>query len=171
MMLFDITIKEVLSERLQALEAYFDGDVVFYYGEIHPGLAKSFRDFIEKLREPEMRRNRLIIVLNTPGGSAETVENWTVHRTNPDKLGQLVTDEEKKTRAGEIAKLLGDNKLWHSHGRMISGNTLQTVLKLEIDDYSSDTKLRGLIRAYNDLITEYIARSNLSVFMHSKNYF
>ena len=43
--IFDETIKETLNERLRRLEKYFDGDVIFYYGEIHPSLEKSFRDF------------------------------------------------------------------------------------------------------------------------------
>jgi hypothetical protein len=45
--------------------------------------------------------------------------DWTGHGTNSAKKGQKVTDQEKQERAEEIAKKLGDNKLWHSHGRMI----------------------------------------------------
>jgi membrane-bound ClpP family serine protease len=288
MLLFDTTIREALNERLSALEKHFDADVVFYYGEIHPGLAKSFRDFIEKLKE-ESANNRLVVFLNTPGGNAETVEkmveimrfhyaevffvvpdfamsagtilcmagdrifmdyssslgpidpqvwngkefvpalgyldkveqllakakdgtitqaeflilqsldlamlsryeqprdltvtllkkwlvqykfkDWSTHGTDPKKVGQTVTPADKQARAEEIAKLLGDNKTWHSHGRMISAVTLQSVVRLKIDDYSADTTLRALVRAYNDLLVEYIARSNMKLFMHSRNYF
>lgn len=98
-------------------------------------------------------------------------KNWDTHRTNPSKKGQQVTEEEKRERAEEIAKLLGDNKIWHSHGRYIGINTLQTLLKLEIEDYSKDKELRHLIRTYNDLICEYIIRNGYKVFFHSKNYF
>lgn len=282
-------MKDELSKRLTALEEHFTADVIFYYGEIHPALTKSFRDFIERLRDVESPNERLVIFLNTPGGSAETVEkmveiirhhyddvsfvvpdvamsagtifcmsgdriymdyssslgpidpqvfngkdwvpalgyldkvnqllaqaragtisnaeflilqgldlatlshyeqardltvtllkkwlveykfrDWHEHATDPGKLGQPVTPAEKKARAEEIAKQLGDNKLWHSHGRMISATTLQKELRLRIDDYSSDTTLKGLIRDYNDLLTEYIARGNHKFFMHSKNYF
>src|SRR5258707_14594174 len=72
MRLFDQTIKDQLSDRLSALEQHFDGDVLSYYGEISPGVTKACRDFIEKLKEA--RTSRLIVFLNTPGGSAETVE-------------------------------------------------------------------------------------------------
>ncbi len=40
MAVFDVTIKEVLNERLAALEKHFDADVIFYYGDINPGTAR-----------------------------------------------------------------------------------------------------------------------------------
>jgi hypothetical protein len=97
--------------------------------------------------------------------------DWLTHQTSPELRGQQVTPQEKEQRAEEIAKLLGDNKLWHSHGRMIGPATLQNVLRLKIDDYSNDASLRKLIRPYNDLLVEYIARSQFKQFMHSRNYF
>jgi hypothetical protein len=98
-------------------------------------------------------------------------QSWTTHRTDANKRGHPVTVAEKQTRAEQIAKILGDNRLWHSHGRMISGKTLQGVVRLEIDDYSSDATLRSLIRAYNDLLREFVAQRNFTVFMHSRHYF
>lgn len=98
-------------------------------------------------------------------------KNWIVHRTNPEKRGQPVTQEEKEARAEEIAKLLGDNKIWHSHGRFIGISTIQNVLKLEIEDYSQNKELRSLIRSYNDLICEYIARMGYQLFLHSRFFF
>lgn len=98
-------------------------------------------------------------------------KNWSIHRTTPTKKGQPVTDDEKRERAEDIAKLLGDNKIWHSHGRLIGITTLAAMLKLEIEDYSSDTILRGLIRSYNDLICEYIAKMGYKIFLHSRNFF
>lgn len=60
--------------RLAALEKHFNADVIFYYGDINPGYLKVFRDFIETLRSTEQTRDHLVIILNTPGGSAEGVE-------------------------------------------------------------------------------------------------
>lgn len=97
--------------------------------------------------------------------------SWTAHETNPDKLGKPVTPEEKVQRAEEIARVLGDNKIWHSHGRMIGVGTLKSVLRLKIEDYSNDPKLRPLIRSYNDLLLEYVRRQNYKIFLHSRNYF
>jgi hypothetical protein len=289
MMLFDTTLKDILSNRLSDLEGHFAADCAFYYGEIHPAVIKLFRDFIEKVPADEQRRDRFVLFLNTPGGSAEAVEkmveivrfhykdftvvvpdfafsagtilcmaadriymdyssslgpidpqvfngkdwvpalgyldkvqemlekakrseltnaeflvlqsldlaqlrryeqardltvtllkkwlveykfrDWRQHGTDPAKRGHPVTVEEKQARAEEIARVLGDNKIWHSHGRMIGPATLHKELRLLIDDYSDDEKLRHLIRSYNDLLTEYIAQREYKLFMHSRNYF
>ncbi len=93
---------------------------------------------------------------------------WDVHGTNPLKLGQPVTDDEKKERAEEVAKCLSNQKLWHSHGRNIGVNTLRDVVKLKIEDYSGDDELRKLIRSYNDLITDYIIQKGFPTFLHSR---
>jgi hypothetical protein len=289
MQIFDRTIREILNQNLEKLEAKFRSDVIFYYGEIHPSYEKLFRDFIENLKEEPTGNERLTILLNTPGGSAETVEKmveiirhhykevffvvpdyamsagtifcmsgdkifmdyssslgpidpqvfngttyvpalgyldkvneliekardgtltqaeflilqnqdlamlrsyeqardltitllknwlvsykfkeWTEHKSDPMKIGQLVSAEEKQQRAEEIADMLGNNKIWHSHGRMINISKLQSVLRLEIEDYSEQTELRTLIRNYNDLLTEFIARNGYKVFLHSRKYF
>lgn len=97
--------------------------------------------------------------------------DWTAHGTDPKKKGQPVTLEEKQERAEEIARMLGNNKLWHSHGRMIGPGTLTAVLRLRINDYSSDETLRQLVRLYNDLLTQYIAREGFKQFVHSRDYF
>lgn len=288
MQVFDKTIEQILSERLAALEQHFEGDVIFYYGEIHPSIIKTFRDFIERRVTIEPHRKRLIFFLNSPGGSAETVEkivevirfhfeevffvvpdmamsagtilcmsgnriymdysaslgpidpqvfngqqwvpalgyldkvdqllekaranqltnaeflilqsldlamlsryeqardltvtllkkwlvehkfrDWTTHGTDLSKKGRSVTTEEKQERAEEIARSLGNNKLWHSHGRMIGPGTLNE-LRLQIDDYSTDDKLCPLVRAYNDLLTEFIAKNGSRQFLHSRGFF
>ncbi len=284
--IFDDTIRETLDVRLRKIEQYFESDVIFYYGEINPSLDKSFRDFIEEIKkDSEFDRKRITIVLNTPGGSAETVEkmvsiirfhyeevyfivpdyamsagtifcmsgdkiymdyssslgpidpqvyngnNWVPALGYLDKVDELikksvtgdlteaeflilqkvdlaeirsyemakeltisllkewlvsykfknwnihkstkkaVTNQEKKNRAEEIATLLGDNKLWHSHGRSIGIKALKTILKLEIDDYSNDEELRKIVRDYNDLICEYINRHQVRTFVHSRIFF
>jgi Serine dehydrogenase proteinase len=94
--------------------------------------------------------------------------NWIRHASNPAKQ---VTPAEKTKRAEEVAKLLGDNKHWHSHGRMIGPATLEKIVKLKIDDYSGDAQLRPLVRGYNDLLTDYIARNAFPSFMNSREYF
>lgn len=284
--IFDENIRITLNNGLRDLETHLESDVIFYFGEIHPSLDKGFRDFIEELKKDvEFERNRLTVILNTPGGSAETVEkmvnvirhhynevffivpdsamsagtifcmagdkiymdyssslgpidpqvfngkkwvpalgyldkveelirksqngtlteaeflilqkvdlaelrsfemarnltvsllkewlvkfkfkNWDTHSST----GQPVTQSEKEARAEDIAKLLGNNSLWHSHGRSIGINILTTVLKLKIDDYSDDPDLSKKIRNYNDLICEYILRHGAKAFLHSRIYF
>jgi hypothetical protein len=285
----DKHVKDLLNERIVALEKYFDGDCIFYYGPIFPSLEKRFRQFIELLQEDGNNRKRLIVFLNTPGGSAETAEkmveliryhysevyfvipdeamsagtifclsgnkiymdyssslgpidpqvfngkdwvpalgyldqvekmieksannqlteaefiilqnqdlamlsqfeqaknltitlvkkwlveykfkDWSTHRTNPDKKDQNVTLEEKGERAEEIANILSDNKIWHSHGRKISVSTLTNVLKLKIEDYSENKILRSMVRSYNDFLIDYINRHDTIFFLHSRCYF
>ena len=98
-------------------------------------------------------------------------KDWLTHGTTPAKIGQAVTLVEKQERAEEIAKLLSDNKLWHSHGRMIGISTLRAILKLKIEDYSNDKPRRDKIIAYNDLLTDYITRHDFKHFLHSRIYF
>lgn len=75
MLLFDEKIKDILFDHVNMLEKHFEADVIFYYGEIHPGYTKFFRDFIEKVKIANKQpKERLVIILNTPGGSAETTE-------------------------------------------------------------------------------------------------
>lgn len=287
---FDNQIRKIACERIKAIEDHLDADVIFFYGPIYPSLEKRFRDFIENLKTSDPSgRNRIAIVLNSPGGSAETVEkmveivryhygevhfivpdeamsagtifalsgdkilmdytsslgpidpqvhngkdwvpalgyldqvekmidksakgiltdaelvilqnldlamlsryeqaknltitllkrwlveykfrDWTVHSTNPAKKGQAVTLSEKEERAEEIAKILSDNKIWHSHGRKIGVRTLQELLRLQIQDYSSETELRAKIRAYSEFITDYINRHDYTTFLHSRCFF
>ncbi len=257
--------------------------MIFYYGPIANSLEKPFRDFIEDLKADKVQHNTLCIILNTPGGSAETVEkmvkitrhhyqevyfivpdsaysagtifcmsgdkifmdyssslgpidpqvfngkNWVpalgyldkveemisksangtltqaelimlreqdlamlrrheqardltiallkewlvkykFKNWNTHKDGTIVTPKQKEDRAKDIAKDLGDNKLWHSHGRSIGISALTIVLKLKIEDYSNDVTLKPLIREYNDLICQYIIRNNAEAFLHSRKF-
>ncbi len=286
--IFDLTLHDILNDRLNKLELHFNADVIFYFGPIADSLEKPFRDFIEDLKSDEKKNSTLCIFLNTPGGSAETVEklvkitrhhysevyfivpdsaysagtifcmsgdkifmdyssslgpidpqvyngtnwvpalgyldkveelieksakgtltqaelimltqqdlamlrrheqardltiallkewlvkfkfkNWNTHNTNPNKKGNPVTQNEKDERATEIARDLGNNKIWHSHGRSIGIVALTKILKLQIEDYSNDSVLKSLIRQYNDLICQYILRSGSEVFLHSRKF-
>jgi len=106
--IFDETIKETLNKGLRALETHFEADVVFYFGAIHPALEKSFRDFIEQLKaDSEFERNRLVILLNTPGGSAETVEKMvSIIRFHYSEVYFIVPDSAMS--AGTILCMSGD---------------------------------------------------------------
>lgn len=286
---FDTQIKESAKQRLIALEDHLNADVMFYFGPIFPSAEKRFREFIEALKCDGENRGRICIVLNTPGGSAETVEkfveivryhysevifvipdeamsagtifalsgdmiymdytsslgpidpqvhngkdwvpalgyldqvekmieksargiltdaelvilqnldlamlsryeqaknltitllkkwlveykfkDWKVHAKDPQKIGQEVTLAEKQQRAEEIATLLSDNKIWHSHGRKIGVGTLRNLLKLKIEDYSTDIDLRAKIRAYSEFLTDYIHRHDYPFFLHSRVFF
>ena len=72
--IFDSTMHEILNGRLEALEKHFNSDVIFFYGSIGNSFEKPFRDFIEDLKADVIKHDSLCIILNTPGGSVETVE-------------------------------------------------------------------------------------------------
>ena len=69
-------------------------------------------------------------------------KNWS--KTTSKKKD--VTNKMKQERANQIAiQLNNTHQLWHSHGRYLSIETLENVLKLQIDDFSN-----------NDLLFEHV---------------
>lgn len=72
---------------------------------------------------------------------------WEKHSST----GLSVTEDEKKERAGQIAKTLCDHGLWLTHGRSITIKDL-TDMGLKITDYSKDTELADAIRRYYTLL-------------------
>jgi hypothetical protein len=93
--------------------------------------------------------------------------NWAEHRTtNP---GTPVTPEERLARAEEIATKLSDNNRWHSHGRMIGMSTLQSELRLQIEDLGADVELHAQIRRYSDTLTGYLERHGHTFTIFNRN--
>ncbi|WP_455151173.1 SDH family Clp fold serine proteinase [Capnocytophaga sp.] len=90
-------------------------------------------------------------------------KDWTHHKSTK----KPVSMEEKIERATEIADKLSDSNKWKSHGRPIDIETLTNELRLKIDDYSKDEKLRPLIREYDELMSNY---ANSPVFIHTRNF-
>ena len=95
-------------------------------------------------------------------------KDWKEHRTDPKKKGKPVTRAEKQQRAEEIAKALANHRRWRSHGRNLDTIKL-SELRIEIDDYSDNEPLRRLIREYNDPLTGFIDRMDMSFFLHNRH--
>lgn len=89
-------------------------------------------------------------------------KNWTQHHN-----GTEVTQDDKKERVAEIAKELSDNKKWKSHGKGISIAELR-ALKLKIEDYGEDERLRSLIRDYYNAMDEYVRMKNINLFIQNR---
>jgi hypothetical protein len=105
--IFDSTLHDILNERLSSLEKYFNADVIFYYGSIANSLEKPFRDFIEDLKSDSIQHSTLCIILNTPGGSAETVEKLVkITRHHYSEVYFIVPDAAYS--AGTIFCMSGD---------------------------------------------------------------
>lgn len=77
-----------------------------------------------------------------------------------------VTEQMKKERANTIGKGLNDTKKWHSHGYGISMEVLKRDLNLRINDYGEDPLLSGKIRAYSDLLADYMLRRSSDGVIH-----
>lgn len=96
-------------------------------------------------------------------------KNWNTHRTDPNKLGEPVTEDEKIDRAKEIADQLSNNNKWKSHGRPINIEALRE-LRLEIDDYSNNDIRRKLIRDYYELVSDYVISRGFRNFIHTRKF-
>lgn len=85
-------------------------------------------------------------------------KDWSVTETNKTP----VTDDIKTTRADAIAKSLSDPEVWHSHGRGIPRNKLESDdLKLKIDHLEANAELAKLAKAYGRLLTDQRVREDL----------
>lgn len=92
-------------------------------------------------------------------------KDWVIH----SKTKTMVTEEEKQIRAEDIAKKLGDNSIWHSHGRHIGIEVLKNDLNLQIEDLGRTPELEQAIREYHSLAVDVAIQNQYHLFMHSKN--
>jgi hypothetical protein len=95
-------------------------------------------------------------------------QDWETHRSDPQKKGKPVADNEKIERANEIVTKLTNHALWHSHGRFLGPQILREELRIEIDDYPDDNELKRLIRSYNDLLTDHVEQQKGIYLIHDK---
>jgi hypothetical protein len=77
----------------------------------------------------------------------------------------------KEERAKQIAALLNDTARWHSHARGIDVKTLRDEVRPKIEDLTDEPKLHEFMRAYFDLLKDYMGRQELYSFVHAKGYF
>jgi len=89
-------------------------------------------------------------------------KSWQVTRTRKKK----VTVQMKKSRAAQIAKKLNDTEKWHSHGYGISKDVLERDLNLIIDDFGENSVRCGKIRAYYDLLSDYMVKRGAKGVIH-----
>lgn len=91
-------------------------------------------------------------------------KNWVHKDTN-----KTATQDEKEARAIEIAKALGDTKVWHTHSRPISLIELRKI-KLKIEDYSEDSSLKSMVDQYYDVLKDYVLKYGLPFFFHTRRH-
>lgn len=118
------------------------------------GYLDKINEIIEKSRNNSVTQAELMMLQSNSLGvirsfeqardlSVELLKSWLVKYKfkdwkNHSSTGDPVSTQEKEKRAEEIAGMLSDNKVWHSHGRFIGIRTLQDVVKLKIEDFSDN---------------------------------
>ena len=96
-------------------------------------------------------------------------KNWDTHGST----GEPVSDDEKRQRAEEVARALSANERWHSHGRMISRDTLisDPELRLKIEKIDEAPELSSVLDDYVELLKDYMQGEQLGLFVHTREYF
>lgn len=70
-----------------------------------------------------------------------------------------VNDDMKKRRASEIAEVLGNPERWHSHGRGIGIQELESdEIKLVVNNFSNNQPLKEAIKQYYGLSIDFFAK-------------
>lgn len=72
----DDAIQTLINEKAKTLEKKLDSNVICYFGVISPHYVRAFRNFIENVKNEAEQKDRVSIILRTPGGSAETTERF-----------------------------------------------------------------------------------------------
>ena len=100
--------QEIMTEFLRKLESHLNGDVVTYFGEIVNGVEREVKDIIEALAKDDEKRERVYIVLTTPGGSLPPVQRMVdVFRYHYNEVNFIIPDY--AFSAGTIWCMSGDN--------------------------------------------------------------
>ncbi|MBK8012022.1 MAG: Clp protease ClpP [Deltaproteobacteria bacterium] len=115
---------------------------------------------------------KLQSAINASDLSKELVTNWLTtykFRTwTKHKDGTTVTEDERRTRAGEIAGVLCDHQKWLSHGRPIKIADLE-AMRLRINDYGKTPDLQGLIWKLWVNLSHSMSSSNIYKFFESES--
>lgn len=145
---FEEENKKLMNEKLYALEEKLGGDVLVYYGEIVQGADDKIKDIIEDLKRDDVVRERLFVLLTTPGGSINPVKRMvTVFRHFYKEINFVVPDFAYS--AGTILCMSGDN---------IYMNYYSALGPIDPQVQNRDGKLVAAL-GYLDKINEMIEKS------------
>lgn len=104
----DETVRDLITERLQALEAYLNADVIVYCGEIFDSVEDQLKTVVEDLQNEEKPKTTCYIILTTPGGSLNPVNRMvTILRHFYAEVNFIVPNFAYS--AGTIFCMSGDN--------------------------------------------------------------
>lgn len=104
----DTSIQKLLLEKLLDIESQFQSDVLTYFGPILDGNENIVLDIIEDLATDPDKKEKLLVVLTTTGGSAIAVERYVnIIRKHYNEVSFVIPDYAYS--AGTIFCMSGDN--------------------------------------------------------------
>lgn len=122
---------------------------------------------LQKLDPADLRQYELVANL-----SIRLIEDWLVRYKFKDwqhhsSSNKPVTDDEKKSRANEIAQALGSQEKWGTHNRGINRQAL-IDLRLKIDDLEDDSHLSEEIKGYFWFLRHFASTKQFPSIVHSR---
>ena len=80
-----------------------------------------------------------------------------------------VTQKMKRDRALKIAEKFSDAEMWHSHGRGITMDRLESEgIKLLINDFGKNKDLESKIEKYRDFAVDFFKKQGYIDYIHSR---
>ena len=160
-------------------------------GKLVPALSylNQYQRLYEKAESGQLNTAELMLLNNLDPGelyqfeqarklSHELLTNWLSNYKFKDwkdkTTGRVVTKKKKRERAEEIAKILSDNERWYSHGRTITRDTLTSKsenMRLRIENIEDKPDLLSALDDYVGLLKDHMQREELSLFVHTREYF
>ncbi len=160
-------------------------------GKFVPALSylNQYQRLYDKAEKGQLNTVELMLLNNLDPGelyqfeqarklSHDLLTNWLSEYKFKDWIdkstGKSVPKKKKRERAEEIAEILSDNKKWRSHGRMITRDTLTSKsenLRLRIEKIENNPDLLSALDDYVGLLKDYMQREELSLFIHTREYF
>ncbi len=106
----DEAARQLLIDKLSALEDYLNADVIVYYGEIFASVEVTIKQIVEDLQSEEPANKKCYILLTTPGGSLNPVNRMvSILRHFYTEVNFIIPDYAYS--AGTIFCMSGDNIL------------------------------------------------------------
>jgi ATP-dependent protease ClpP protease subunit len=125
-------------------------------GNLHPVYIPILRNVDPGKLQSALNASELSRVLVTDWLAKYKFRDWTTHSSS----GQPVTDDERSSRAREIAENLCSHQNWLSHSRLIKIPELEK-LRLKIVDYGQNPKLQEKIWALWVNLHFFMSSSNI----------
>lgn len=139
-------VEETLDRLLGDLESSFDADLLAYCGVIEFGVDDMFRDALEARQN---KRGKLVVILETPGGSIEVAQRIaeTLRHHYPDRVEFVVPNNAMS--AGTVLVMSGD--AIHMDYYSVLG-PIDPQIERNMPDGARWVPALGYLHKYNELV-------------------